>query len=65
MEWDIKIQDIYVWCHHYKKKKGGEEIERDDKMKIKMQQIFNVKITFKNNQLTVCTFQKTDVLKRI
>lgn len=48
-----------------KKNKKREEIERDDKMKRKMQQLFNVKITFKNNQLTVCTFQKTDVLKRI
>lgn len=35
------------------------------KWKEKMQQLFYVKITFKNNQLTVCTFQKTDILKRI
>lgn len=35
------------------------------KWKEKMQQLFYVKITFKNNQQTVCTFQKTDVLKRI
>lgn len=37
----------------------------DDKVKRKMQQLFYVKITFKNNQLTVCTFQGADVLKRI
>lgn len=51
-----------------KKYKKMEEGEKDDTVKKKKkttQQLFYVKITFKNIQLTVCTFQKTDVLKRI